>query len=85
MEGKDQSKIDEEMKQIELNQQYMNDIKKEIEENTPFITELLDIGVLVVEFKENKFESCFEELQKRYKNIRRLRRDGNCFYRAFLY
>jgi len=28
---------------------------------------------------------CFDELYKRYTHVRRLRRDGNCFYRAFLF
>ena len=51
----------------------------------PFISDLQDIAVIKSEYENNKFEKCFDELSKRYKNIRRLRRDGNCFYRAFLF
>jgi ubiquitin thioesterase protein OTUB1 len=63
----------------------MNQLKKEIEEQQPYISELTDISVLKEEFKENKFESSFDDLCKRYTKVRRLRRDGNCFYRAFLF
>lgn len=37
------------------------------------------------EYENNKFEKCFTDLAQRYSQIRRLRRDGNCFYRAFLF
>ena len=43
------------------------------------------LEVLKEEYKENKFENCFEELHKRYTHVRRARRDGSCFYRAFFY
>ena len=39
----------------------------------------------MAEYAENKFENCFDQLYARYKTVRRLRRDGNCFYRAFLF
>lgn len=51
----------------------------------PFITDLTDLAVLKEEYRDNKFELCFDELSKRYTMVRRLRRDGNCFYRAFLF
>ena len=68
-----------------MNQDYENELKKAINESMPFISELQDIAVIKSEYENNKFEKCFDELSKRYKNIRRLRRDGNCFYRAFLF
>ena len=37
------------------------------------------------EYRENKFENCFSVLYERYKSVRRMRRDGSCFYRAFLF
>ena len=43
------------------------------------------MGLLKEEYKENKFENCFDTLYTKYTRVRRLRRDGNCFYRAFLY
>ena len=71
--------------QIRLNEDYQNQLKKDIEDQMPFITDLLDLAVLKHEYQDNKFELCFDELSKRYTRVRRLRRDGNCFYRAFLF
>ena len=51
----------------------------------PHITEMTDLAVLKEEYKENKFENCFNVLYERYKQVRRMRRDGSCFYRAFLF
>mmetsp|Transcript_16699 Transcript_16699/g.25750 ORF Transcript_16699/g.25750 Transcript_16699/m.25750 type:complete len:90 (-) Transcript_16699:512-781(-) len=58
----------------------------------PFITELLPIQVMAAEYQGTKFEQSFHTLSKPkqeggqgYTQIRRLRRDGNCFYRSFLY
>ena len=53
--------------------------------STPFVSDLLDLGILKAEYADNKFENCFDALYTRYKRVRRLRRDGNCFYRAFLF
>jgi len=46
---------------------------------------MMDLGVLKEEYKANKFENCFDVLYGRYKQVRRMRRDGSCFYRAFLF
>ena len=51
----------------------------------PFITDLLDLAILKEEYKDNKFETCFAELSKRYTQVRRLRKDGYCFFRSFLF
>ena len=45
----------------------------------------MSINVLKEEFAGNQYENSFIEIQSRYKQVRRLRRDGNCFYRAFLF
>ena len=68
-----------------MNEEYQNKLKQEIEDQMPFITDLVDLAVLKEEYRDNKFEVCFDELYKRYTRVRRLRRDGNCFYRAFLF
>lgn len=70
---------------IELSNEYENKLRQEINESQPFISDLTDLGVLKEEYRENKFENCFDMLYTRYKHVRRLRRDGNCFYRAFLF
>lgn len=58
----------------------------------PFISELLETQLVLNEYIETKFEDSFSTLIKPvseggrgYTHIRRLRRDGNCFYRAFLF
>ena len=49
-----------------MNENFMNDIKKEIEDNSPFISDLLPLEILKSEYAENKFEACFDEVYKRY-------------------
>ena len=73
------------MKQIAQNEEYANQLKKDIEESSPFVSDLLPLEVLKEEYRENKFENCFDDLSTKYKQVRRMRRDGNCFYRAYLY
>ena len=51
----------------------------------PHISDVMDLGILKEEYAANKFENCFDVLYARYKNVRRMRRDGSCFYRAFLF
>ena len=80
-----QEQVDDMQLQIRLNEDYQNQLKKDIEDQMPFITDLLDLAVLKHEYRDNKFELCFDELSNRYTRVRRLRRDGNCFYRAFLF
>jgi ubiquitin thioesterase protein OTUB1 len=80
-----QAEIDEMQKNIELSENKINQLKEEIEKNSPYISDLVDLGVLKEEYRDNKFENCFDDLYKRFTKVRRLRRDGNCFYRAFLF
>ena len=75
-----------------MNNEYQNQIKKDIEAQMPFISELYDTQVVVEEYLDSKFYESLQNLVKDqseggrgYKHIRRLRRDGNCFYRAFLF
>jgi len=58
----------------------------------PFISELFETSLVALEYVGTKFEESFKLLTdekenggRGYKHIRRLRRDGNCFYRAFLF
>ena len=80
-----QKEADELREQIELNQAYENEIKKAINDSMPFISELQPLATVEAEYADSKFFKCFEPLLQRYTQIRRLRRDGNCFYRAFLF
>ena len=53
----------------------------------PFISELMLTADVLPEYVGTKFEASFSSIitDRKYEHIRRLRRDGNCFYRAFLF
>ena len=56
---KTQEDLDELHKQIELNNKYENQIKKDIEEQMPFISELLETSIVQHEYTDTKFEGSF--------------------------
>ena len=71
---------------------YENELQTEIANQMPFISEVMDTSIVAFEYSGTKFEQSFGMLVKSkeeggsgYTKIRRLRRDGNCFYRAFLF
>ena len=70
----------------ELILDYENNIRKEIEETTPLISENFNIAKLIEEYKSNEeYSKSVENISKKYKSIRKIRRDGNCFYRGFIF
>ncbi len=69
---------------IEKSIEFENQIKAEVEQSTPFISPKLPIDVFIAEYKDNKFQEAFISLKSVFPYVRRLRRDGNCFYRAYL-
>ena len=79
-----QKEIDERIARDHANAAYEEEIRREVNESMPHISDLLPLENLKEEYKANKFENCFDVLYARYKNVRRMRRDGSCFYRAFL-
>ena len=69
----------------ELILDYENNLRKELEQ-TPLISENFSLSKLVDEYKSNEeYSKSVENISKKYKEIRKVRRDGNCFYRAFIY
>jgi hypothetical protein len=64
---------------------YENELRNEIEQNSPLVSDKLDIHFLLEEFKDSQFEKSILEITQKYQSIRTVRRDGNCFYRAFLF
>eukprot|EP01100_Stratorugosa_tubuloviscum_P010737 TRINITY_DN4640_c3_g1_i1.p1 TRINITY_DN4640_c3_g1~~TRINITY_DN4640_c3_g1_i1.p1 ORF type:complete len:260 (-),score=114.82 TRINITY_DN4640_c3_g1_i1:86-844(-) len=62
-------------------------INAEEEAKQPFISQLLPLTSLQTEFDSasSQFQIKIQNLQKEYKNMRRIRRDGSCFYRAFTF
>lgn len=81
-EKKKESEI---MKQIEMNENALNDIKKDIADSMPYVSNKLPIDTYKEHWKDNKFYDSFNSLLDKYSQARELRRDGNCFYRALLW
>ena len=66
--------------------EYENNIKAEIEQSMPLISEKIDIQNLLKEYESNtEYINSVKLITEKYKFIRKVRRDGNCFYRAFIY
>ena len=86
--NKEKGKSEKEKKKTndELILDYENSIRKEIEETTPLISEDFNITILIDEYKSNEeYIKNIENICKKYKSIRKVRRDGNCFYRCFIF
>ena len=66
--------------------EYENKLKEDLQLSNPLISELLPINILLKDY-ENNFEyvTSIKEITSKYKNIRKVIRDGNCFYRSFIY
>ena len=83
--AEEQKRINEQIEQDHANANYEAEIRQAINDSMPHISELMDLSTLKEEYKANKFELCFDVLYARYRNVRRMRRDGSCFYRSFLF
>ena len=65
---------------------YENNLRKEIQKSTPLISQDYDIKVLLDEYKfNNEYLNSIRNISKKYKYIRKVMRDGNCFYRSFIF
>ena len=83
---KEEEKKENKKSENDLILDYENDIRKELELTTPLISEEIPISKLTEEYKSNKeYLKSIENISKRYKAYRKIRRDGNCFYRSFIY
>ena len=70
----------------ELILDYENNIRKEVEQQSPLISTDYNISTLLNDYKDNEqYLKIIEEISKEYKYIRKIRRDGNCFYRCFIF
>ena len=66
--------------------EYENKIREDLQLNNPLISELLQINILLTDYKNNiEYSNSIKEITSRYKNIRKVIRDGNCFYRSYIY
>ena len=70
----------------ELSIEYENALRQEIELNSPLISDQLPIIILLSDYENNfNYSKSIKEITNKYKFIRKVRRDGNCFYRSFIY
>jgi len=73
----------------ELIQQQMENIEKEVKTGQPPIDERRSINNVLAEYSgqqtDEEFTNKAKELGTRFKHIRKVRGDGNCFYRAMLF
>lgn len=77
----EESKIDP-----ELAEKQMEAIKTEQELCCPLVSDFLPIGFLKEEYMANEnFFKKIVNVEKDYKRFRAIRRDGSCFYRAYLF
>ncbi|VDO03091.1 unnamed protein product [Rodentolepis nana] len=61
-----------------------DEIEKSIKESGPLVGEPEPITVLAEDFSDHPIYLVkLEQIKQKYSKIRRLRRDGNCFYRGF--
>ena len=69
-----------------LNSEQMNQIRADIDESMPLISESFSIQNLIDDYKDNTaYINSVKKIAEKYKFIRKIRRDGNCFYRGFIY
>ena len=70
----------------EMSVEYENALREQIQLTTPLISEILPINSLLDDYKNNnEYSNSIKEITNKYKSIRKVRRDGNCFYRSFIY
>jgi len=64
---------------------FQNELVAEVEYTSPLVSDRMAIDYLVSEFKDSLFLESLKEITQKYDFIRTVRRDGNCFYRSFMF
>jgi len=81
-----QEDIDSAAVQDELTIKQQEAIEKEISSNIPLVGKRENLTNLLPEYENDRiYREKIEEISKKYDCIRRMRPDGNCFFRAFCY
>ena len=69
-----------------LNIELENELRQNIDKNTPLVSDALDTLTLLNDYRENlEYLNSVQIIANKYRSIRKIRRDGNCFYRGFIY
>jgi ubiquitin thioesterase protein OTUB1 len=85
---------DDNQSQYKLTEQQLAQIEAEINSSQPLTSQLLPIDALIQQYSQTDedasssasgFLASSRLLATKYTNLRRIRGDGNCYYRAFLY
>jgi len=80
----------DDISQYKLTEQQLAQIESEIKTSQPLTSSLLPIGTLARQYSTEapdggSFLTSSNLLAEKYASLRRIRGDGNCYYRAFLY
>ena len=66
--------------------EYENSLRQEIEMSTPLVSDEIPTSVLMEDYKSNsEYANSVKQITDKYKHIKKVRRDGNCFYRSFIF
>ncbi|XP_046388044.1 ubiquitin thioesterase otubain-like [Ischnura elegans] len=80
------TKFDPSVNQDELIMKQQRQIEKEISDSIPLVGDKEDLSSLEGEYTgDDIYKQKVLNLAKNYRNVRRTRPDGNCFFRAFSY
>ncbi|KAL7508084.1 hypothetical protein ACHAXN_005169 [Cyclotella atomus] len=85
--------MEDNQSQYKLTEQQLAQIEAEIKSSQPLTSQLLPIDALIQQYSNDDddeqdasgFLASSRLLAAKYTNLRRIRGDGNCYYRAFLY
>ena len=72
--------------EYEMSIEYENSLRQQIEMSSPLVSDELSIIVLMDDYKFNsEYANSVKQITDKYKHIKKVRRDGNCFYRSFIF
>ena len=72
--------------EYEMSIEYENSLRQEIEMSSPLVSEEIPTSVLMEDYKSNsEYANSVKQITDKYKHIKKVRRDGNCFYRSFIF
>jgi len=73
------------MNNDELIKEQEERIEKEIADNIPYVSDMVEVIRLLNEYDDDVYKLKVKDLTNTYKYIRKTRPDGNCFFRAFTF
>ena len=72
--------------EYEMSIEYENSLRQEIEMSTPLVSEEIPTSILMEDYKSNsEYSNSVKQITDKYNHMKKVRRDGNCFYRSFIF